>query len=283
MRLNWLADAHRDAGLTVVEHTGWKTRTLRPFDEYTPVGLLNHHTAGSAVLTNYPNPPYYLNGSLEDKCNITIRGDGTVVILNAGWAADSGYGDAKVLAAVKADQTVSAPTDTYKTLSPVTPGGTNPGVLGNRWFIDNEVQHLGKGTYIAAAQRDALIRSNAAICAHMGWDPASRLIGHREWTTRKIDPRWGGFTNPMSQIRTDTGDAMALSDEDIRRVWAFPIQVAGVSSQLALTRIHNASNILLLAHQAGKLGTTAFAEIDDGDLEAIADAVADEQARRLNE
>jgi hypothetical protein len=229
VKLDWLADIHRDAGLTVVEHTGWKTRTLRPFDEYTPVGLLNHHTAGSSVLTNYPNPPYYLNGSLEDKCNITIRGDGTVVIVNAGWAADSGYGDAKVLAAVKADQPAPAPSDTYKTLSPVTPGGTNPGVLGNAWFIDNEVQHLGNGTFIAAAQRDALIRSNAAILTHMGWDPATRLIGHREWTTRKVDPRWGGFTNPMPLIRQDTQGAMdmPLTQDDLNAIEARVRAVVG--------------------------------------------------------
>jgi hypothetical protein len=281
MKLDWLADVHRDAGLTVIEHTGWKTRTMRPFGDYKPVGLLNHHTAGSSVLTNYPNPPYYRNEALEEKCNLTIRGDGVVVILNAGWAFDSGYGDRKVLAAVGSDTPLSAPSDTYN--SSGQPAGSNPGVGGNAWFIDNEVQHLGNGTFIADAQRDALIRSNAAICAHMGWDPATRVIGHREWTTRKVDPRWGGFTNPMPQIRSDTGDTMALTDEEIRRIWAFPIQVAGVSSQLALTRIHNASNILLLAHQAGKLGTTAFAEIDDGDLEAIAEAVADEQARRLSD
>jgi hypothetical protein len=210
MKLDWLVDIHRDAGLTVVEHTGWKTRTMRPFSDYKPVGLLNHHTAGSSILIDYPNPPYYRNSSLEEKCNLTIRGDGVVVILNAGWAFDSGYGDQKVLAAVSSDKPLPASSDTYN--SSGQPAGSNPGVGGNAWFIDNEVQHLGNGTYIADAQRDALIRSNAAICQHMGWDPAFRVVGHREWTTRKIDPRWGGFTNPMPQIRTDT---QALMEEDM--------------------------------------------------------------------
>jgi hypothetical protein len=227
LRLDWLADIHRDVGLTVIEHTGWKTRTMRPFDDYTPVGLLNHHTAGSSVLTDYPNPPYYRNSSLEDKCNITIRGDGTVVVLNAGWAFDSGNGDRKVLAAVQADQPVPAPSDTYNASG--NPAGSNPGVGGNAWFIDNEVQHLGNGTYIADAQRDALIRSNAAICTHMGWNPATRLIGHREWTTRKVDPRWSGFTNPMPQIRQDTQGAMdmPLTQDDLNAIEARMRAVVG--------------------------------------------------------
>jgi len=225
MQLDWLADIHRDAGLTVVEHTGWKTRTMRPFSDYKPVGLLNHHTAGSSVLTDYPNPPYYRNEALEEKCNLTIRGDGVVVILNAGWAFDSGYGDRKVLAAVGSDTPLPAPTDTYN--SSGQPAGSNPGVGGNAWFIDNEIQHLGNGSAIASAQREALITSNAVICQHMGWDPAFRVIGHREWTTRKIDPRWGGFTNPMPQIRTDTGDAMQLSESDLKAIRSVLVDVLG--------------------------------------------------------
>lgn len=203
MRLAWLANAMNAAGLTVIEHSGWALRG-QPFEDYTPVGLINHHTAGSSVLTNYPDPPYYRNESLENKCNLTIRGDGTVCVLNAGWAADSGYGDRKVLAAVRADAARPDPTDTYSDLTPVTPGGANPGVLGNAWYIDIEVQHLGNGDPIDPRQRDALIRANAAICEVMGWDPLTRLIGHREWSTRKVDPRWGGSTNPMPQIRLDT-------------------------------------------------------------------------------
>jgi hypothetical protein len=314
VRLDWLADVHRDAGLAVVEHTGWATRTLRPFDEYHPVGLLNHHTAGYKVLTAYPGPPYYSNTSLQDKCNITIRGDGTVVVLNAGWAKDSGYGDRRVLAAVRAGQPAPAPTDTYSSLDPVTPGGANPGVGGNAWFIDNEVQHLGNGTYIAGAQRDALIRSNAAVLAHLGWDPATRLIGHREWTTRKVDPRWGGFANPMPQIRQDTllakdddmtpEEARTVMREELDRridgkpgavngfqgvgqgVGLNPVGRSGLNVVGMLQRVYTNVGVLLTAHNAGKLGTTATAVltgVDDAVLEAIAEAVADEQAARLQE
>lgn len=193
MQLDWLADVHRDAGLTVIEHTGWKTRTMRPFDDFHPVGLINHHTAGYRVIPNYPDPPFYRNSALETKCNVTIRPDGVVVILNAGYAYDSGYGAPEVLSAVRNDR----PLPSLR--------GLDSTLLGNAWFIDNEVQHLGNGDPIEPVQRDALIRSNAATCEYMEWDPRYRLIGHLEWAPdRKVDPRWDGFANPMPQIREDT-------------------------------------------------------------------------------
>lgn len=201
-KLDWLADAIRDEGGDVREHDGWKTRTMRPFSEYSPVGILDHHTAGSSILTNYPDPPYWPDDRLESACNVTIRPDGLIVVLNAGWAFDSGYGDRHVLAAVRADELAPAPTDTYNASG--SPAGSNPGIGGNRWFIDIEVQHRGDGGPIDPRQRAALILTNAAICRHEGWNPATRVIGHRGWTRRKIDPRWNGTADPMPQIRLDT-------------------------------------------------------------------------------
>jgi hypothetical protein len=213
MLLDWLAVALRAEGCTVEEHTGWETRTMKPETQFTPVALIDHHTAGSKVIPNYPNKPYYSNVALQSKCNLTIRPDGVVVCLNAGWAFDSGYGDRLVLNAVEADRVLPDPSDTYKSLDPLVPGGPNPARLGNAWFIDIEVQHLGNGDPIVPVQREALIRSNVAICRQMNWDPRTRVIGHREWTVRKGDPRWNGNANPMPEIRADTY-AMLNPQED---------------------------------------------------------------------
>ncbi len=202
MRLDWLADVLRAAGLDVIEYDGWQERTNRPFDSYTPIALLDHHTAGSSILTNYPDPPDWPDSRLAKVCNLTIRGSGIVVVLNAGYAYDSGNGDRKVLDAVRNDQPAPAPTDTYDNLGH--PAGPNPGITGNPWFIDIEVQHLGNGDPIHPPQREALITANRAICDRMGWNPETRLLGHREWTKRKVDPRWDGFSNPMPQIRIDS-------------------------------------------------------------------------------
>lgn len=221
--LTWLAEELMKAGLDVIEHDGWRTRTLRSFDEFTPVGLINHHTAGSSVLPNYPDLPFYRNESLEEKCNLTIRPDGVVVCLNAGYAADSGFGDHGVLDAVREDREPPEPTDTYIDFDPVTPGGSNPGILGNRWFIDIEVQHLGNGDPVVAVQREALIVANAVICEQMGWDPLTRVIGHREWTSRKTDPRWDGTASPMPKIRADSKQRPAITVRGMEKTMSLPI------------------------------------------------------------
>lgn len=197
MFLDWLADELNDAGLTVVEHSGWQTRTMQPESNFHPVGLLNHHTAGASILYNYPDPPYWPDSRLDDVCNLTIRPDGTVAVLNAGLAWDSGMGAPEILEAVRNDRPLPLLTGLTSTVS------------GNPWFIDIEVQHLGDGTPIHPPQYEALIQANAVICQHMNWNPLTRLIGHREWAPdRKIDPRWDGYSNPMPGIRQATLTAM---------------------------------------------------------------------------
>lgn len=184
---------------------------MRPFDQYTPVGVINHHTAGSAVLVNYPDPPYYPDSSLREKCNLTIRPDGEVHVLNAGWAYDSGNGSRDVLAAVLEDEPLPSL------------DGLVSDVGGNQWFIDAEVQHLGDGSPIEPRQREALITANAVICRHFGWDPRFRVIGHREWAPdRKPDPRWDGNANPMPTIRADTFQRLEESMKEKLYWWSRP-------------------------------------------------------------
>jgi hypothetical protein len=207
MQMLWLAAILKAEGLTVEEHDGWENRTKKRFDRFKPVGLINHHTSGPGVIPKYPDPPFYPDSALEDKCNLTIRPDGVVVVLNAGIAKDTGLGDRNVLEAVRADRPAPAPLDTYKGKTaaghPI-PGGSNPGIDGTDFFIDIEVQHLGTGGPIVPVQLEALIVTNVAICKKMDWDPRTRVIGHREWTKRKTDPRWNGDSNPMPGIRADT-------------------------------------------------------------------------------
>ena len=198
--LVWLADELKAEGLAVTEHTGWKTRS-DPRDVYsgqlTPVGVIDHHTAGSSILTDYPDPPYWTDTRLEAVCNITIRPDGTLSTLNAGIAYDSGLGSRKVYDAVRLD----------KPLPPLS--GLTSDMNGTLYFIDIEVQHRGDGGPIDPRQLDTLIRTNAVICRHYNWDPMTRVIGHREWAPdRKTDPKWNGTTNPMPSIRSDTKEAM---------------------------------------------------------------------------
>lgn len=196
-------------GIPVVEWSGphpvtgnpvkWRDMTMPYSFTAEPTGLLDHHTA--------PPVPYPIN-KLADRCNYTIRHpDGAVVLMNAGIAYDSGNGDRNVLAAVREDRPAPAPTDTYNLAG--LPAGTNPGVSGTRWYVDVEVQHLGDGSPLLPALRRSLIVANAALCEALSFDPRYRVIGHREWTKRKIDPRWDGFANPMPSIRADVAAQIA--------------------------------------------------------------------------
>jgi hypothetical protein len=51
-----------------------------------------------------------------------------------------------------------------------------------------------------AVQEEAMITMWAAICDYMGWTH-NRLVGHTEYTRRKIDPRWNGGTNRTPFLR----------------------------------------------------------------------------------
>lgn len=207
MRLTWLADRLREAWPLVEEHPGWENRTLRSYVYYRPKGIINHHTAGSLILHNYPGPPYWPNDRLETKCNVTIKPNGVIAVLNSGWAYDSGNGAPEVYDAVVNDQ-------------PLPPlSGLKSTKGGNAHFIDAEVQHLGDGSPIVPIQREALITFNAVVCKEMGWDPRYRVIGHLEWAPdRKVDPRWDGRQNPMPGIREDTEKAM-LTETQVRQIF----------------------------------------------------------------
>jgi len=188
---NYLADVLNDAGLVVIEEPGWKARTQPTRNVYSPIGILNHHTAP-------PNP--YPVERLYSKCNLFIARNGNVHVVSGGYQYDSGKGSPKVLAEV---------------VNGSFPGGRavdrgiqrDPYVSGNPYFIDIEVDHPGDGSPLPAVQFDALVLSDAAILLHKNWG-VQQLLGHSEWTPRKIDPRWDGSWKPMPGIRLAVQEAM---------------------------------------------------------------------------
>lgn len=199
MAYNWLTQLPRYLnkwGANWAPIDGWETRAaygpeLRP---YTPVGLINHHTAG----TDYYDPMRLLT-----KCNLYISPDGETYLISAGYQADSGMGDPNALMRVRNDQPPQPPGD-YT---------SEDRINGNPWFIDIEVGHWGDGSPIPEPQRNELILVNAAIMDMQQWGPATRLIGHLEWTRRKIDPRWSwqGEPDSMDAIRADTARLLERS------------------------------------------------------------------------
>jgi hypothetical protein len=177
-----LAALHAE-GLTVAEHGTWRTHNRNAIGAWGPVhGVMLHHTAGhdSVGLCRAGRPD--LPGPL---CIGVIAKDGTVHLVGYGRTNHAGSGSSAVYDAVRADRPL-----------PVRPGADS--IDGNAHFYGFEIENLGIGrdpypdAQLAAAERTA-----AALCRVHGWG-AGRVIGHKEWTTRKIDP---GFSMPAMRER----------------------------------------------------------------------------------
>lgn len=62
-----------------------------------------------------------------------------------------------------------------------------PGEDGNAELLGIEVDNDGLGEPWPQPVLDRMVDVCAALCAYTGW-PVGRVLGHKEWTTRKIDP-----------------------------------------------------------------------------------------------
>ncbi len=173
-------------------NAGWVTHNHN--DRQSPLDLemlVVHHTGDDApddadlrVLWNGRSD---LPGPL---CTGGIRDDGTLELISWGTSYQAGPGAANVLAAVRNGYVSNPPK----------PGPDS--INGNRISMGWETMYSGKNAPTDAAT-DTLIRLNAAICWYLKW-PATRVIGHREWTTRKPDP--GSLS--MAELRSSIQKAI---------------------------------------------------------------------------
>lgn len=175
MTITWAADVLRSAGLPVYEDPGWLTRRSRA--GYAPQGIVWHHTATSLawldghVLALLRNGRRDLSGPLSQ---LGLERDGTWVCIASGRANHNGYG---------------------------TWGNDSIGV---------EAYNSGLGEPWPKAQVKSYEQGTAAICKYLGWDPRTRVKGHKETDpTRKIDPT--GIN--MHMARTEVGLWLAGTHE----------------------------------------------------------------------
>jgi len=160
MRLLWLPDVLRAAGLSVRTYPGWERRGL---EEWGPLrGIVCHATAGAR--------------------NSSDAGEMRVL-----WEVGSST------APVPISQLYLSRTGTwwvgasglcYHAL--IGQKGPHRG-YGNSALIGIEAANDNRGEPWPAAQVDAYIRGVAAICRHMGWS-ADVVVGHREHQNDKSDP-----------------------------------------------------------------------------------------------
>lgn len=161
-------------GVHVDVVAGWRDRTA-PGD-FDPVGVTNHHTAGSNSLGQIVG---------ANLAQLYIPKSGRVVVCSARKASHAGRGVQRVLDRTRDRQAPLG--DARATYGPVAGVGATS---GNGHYIGIEVENLGDGRDpYPPAQVAAVVATNAAILRHLG-RPAACAIMHREWTARKIDIRW---------------------------------------------------------------------------------------------
>lgn len=193
-------------GLGTVEYRSWKThgRDDETGKIFGPVnGVVIHHTAGTDSLALCYNGTSALPGPL---CHGHLPKSGTVNMISAHRANHAGT------FAQNAHDAVVAESDVHPY-----PDSAEP-VDGNDKYYGLEIENLGNGTdrypwkqYVAA------VKWATAICRHHGWTENS-VIGHKEGTRRKIDPKGpvqgpdgiSTFDFTMNRFRADVKAALAL-------------------------------------------------------------------------
>lgn len=190
------ADVLRSEGVAVHEVDGWQSRQ-RP-GEFTPAGVLFHHTAGLHALDIIVNGRSDLAGPLAD---IYLDKQGVAHVVSDGRCNHAGRVAGIVVARIRNDK---PPVGTASSL------GLVDDTDGNRWFYGVEMENLGDGVDPwPVVQLDAAARIGAALCRASGWT-ANRCAGHLEVTRRKPDPR--GF--PMSSLRALVAQRLTTSHQE---------------------------------------------------------------------
>jgi N-acetylmuramoyl-L-alanine amidase len=186
-----LVAALKAEGVRVVEYRSWRTHNRNSRGAWGPVnGVVVHHTATSGT-DNSVDLCYDGYSSLPGPlCHGVIAKNGTVYLVGNGRANHAGSGDDDVLRAVVNETDAPSPNE----------NNTD----GNVHFYGFECINKGDGDDPwPDAQLDAIERASAAICRAHGWTSYS-VIGHKEWTNTKIDPR--GFS--MDTMRERIADRL---------------------------------------------------------------------------
>lgn len=203
MRADWIADALREVGLTVIEAPGWKYRGKAPF---TPQVVVAHHTAGPRQ-GDAPSLNVCINGRSDlpgPLCHVLLSRSGVCHVIASGVANHAGPGSWK-------------------------------GVKGNSHALGIEAENTGRGEPWTPKQTAAFHLCAAVLLAGIGKDESS-LCGHKEWTPRKIDPAGLDMDQFRVAVRSHLeGQQDMYSDSDRdrdERVAALLVRVEDIVSKL---------------------------------------------------
>lgn len=263
MRLLWLADVLREAGLSVVEHSGWKTRG---WSDWSPRYGIVHATAAPR--------------SQSDATQVAIVRDGHSTLQGpiANCCVDRD-GRWHVLASGRCNT--------------ARPGWGGPASgLGNTHLLGVEAANDNRSERWSGQQYEAYARGWAAICRRMGW-PASHAIGHKEHQPGdKSDPTFsmGSFRARVAgymeedDMPSKEEIAKATVDELERRRYPRADKTGVISlADAAEWGRHHAGGTKVLARQLVKGQVALLAALQGLDTAAILariDQRAEEDAAR---
>lgn len=218
-------EALKAEGVNVIGYKSWTThgRDSATGKTFGPAnGVTIHHTAGRDSIALCYSGTSSLPGPL---CHTHLAKDGVARMMSVRRANHAGSFAQNAHNAVLGE----SPVHPY-------PDSAEP-VDGNDHYYGIEIENLGNGDDpYPLVQYQAAVRWATAICRFHGWTQDS-VIGHKEGTRRKIDPRGpvqGGALFTMDRFRTHVKEALALpagvwpnqeedvalSAEDIKKVAA---------------------------------------------------------------
>jgi len=282
-----LLSAYKKWGVRYVGVRSWQTHNRNHKGPWGPVnGVMIHHTASSgdagSVSLCYDGRSD-LPGPL---CHAVGTNDGRMHLVGHGRANHAGNGDPDVLRAVINETALPSPNQS------TTDGNDN--------FYGLEIVNAGNNvdTY-PEVQYLAAVLWAASICDAHGWNENS-VIGHKEWTNQKIDPRGpvenrGAFN--MNTFRADVRAVLAngpdgvndvaLSLDDVKKI-AKSDGAFGVSAKMRAGNPENTewklesilsflgdAVINIQAQLDGLHSQVNELEVSVGDPEAYAQAIAD--------
>jgi hypothetical protein len=172
-----LPEALNSFGVKWTGVPGWEART-RPYARKWE-GVMGHHTAMNLRRvgeqrqidvcvkgrSTVPGPLY----------NILVGRD-TAYILAAGYCNHAGRGMSEVLNLTK------------KGIAPSGPARSAGDMTGNAYYFSVSLMNDGVEEPLYSTQVDAFVGATAAVLRLNGWG-AERYVAHKEWTSRKVDPR----------------------------------------------------------------------------------------------
>lgn len=205
MTASQFVNALRGEGVNVSEYRSWRTHNRNHKGRWGGMnGIVIHHTAGRNSLSLCYNGTSSLPGPL---CHTHLSKSAKASMVGNGRANHAGSFPANAFNAMVNESSHHPRPSGAETID------------ANAHTYGLEIENLGNGDdFYPDEQYDAAVRWAAAICRFHGWS-ADSVIGHKEGTRRKIDPKGpvgseDGADFSMDRFRADVAKRLSGKASD---------------------------------------------------------------------